>query len=82
MGLSIFYSGSLAYTALLPELITEVSDIAKTFGWKMNIFENEYPEKEFDYPGFDPENVYGLCVIPPGSEPVSRRSFESRSGNF
>jgi hypothetical protein len=70
MGLSIFYSGSLADPALLPELISEVSDIAKTFGWKVNIFDDEYPEKEFDNPGFNPDNVYGLCVIPPGSEPV------------
>ncbi len=82
MGLSIFYSGSLADPALLPELISEVSDIAESFGWKINIFEGGYPEKDFDTPGFDPDDVYGLCVIPPGSEPVSRRSFESRSGNF
>lgn len=70
MGLSIHYSGSLADPAMLPDLIMEVSDIAKTFGWKIRIFESDFPGKDYDKTGFDPKNVYGLCVVPPGSEPV------------
>jgi len=70
MGLSIHYSGSLANPAILPDMISEVSDIAKTFGWRFEIFDSEFPEQGFDNPGFNLETVYGLCVIPPESEPV------------
>jgi hypothetical protein len=70
MGLSIYYSGSLSDPVIFPVMISEVSDIAKTFGWKCEFFESEFPEKGFDSTGFNKEDVYGLCVIPPGSEPV------------
>lgn len=70
MGLSIFYSGSLANPAILPEMISEVSDIAGTFGWRIEIFENVFPGQVFDNKSYNPEFVYGLCIIPPGSEPV------------
>ncbi|KAF0202813.1 MAG: hypothetical protein FD170_1662 [Bacteroidetes bacterium] len=70
MGLSIHYSGSLSDPAILPDMISEVSDIAKTFGWRCEIFDSEFPEQGFDSSGFNMETVYGLCVIPPGSEPV------------
>jgi hypothetical protein len=70
MGLSIFYSGSLADPAFLTDMISEVSDIAKTFSWRYEVFDSKFPDQGFDSIGFNPETVYGLCVIPPESEPV------------
>lgn len=43
MGLSFHYSGSIAKPELLPELIEEVLDIAKIYGWKYSIYKTSFP---------------------------------------
>lgn len=70
MGLAIHYSGSFANQALLPEMISEVSEIAGVFGWKYTVFENEFPADVFGKESYNPLKIYGICVIPPESEPV------------
>lgn len=38
MGLSIHYSGYILEKEMLDSLIEEVSDVAKTLGWKYSFF--------------------------------------------
>jgi len=66
MGLCFHYKGSLRPEANLPELITEVKEIAIANKWDYFIFEPDFPEPDAHEEG----NLYGLCITPPGSEMV------------
>ena len=70
MGLSIHYQGNFKNAKLLPSMIEEVVDIAKTNGWEYFIFENEFPDSSFIKTP-EKENLYGICVSPPKCEMVS-----------
>jgi hypothetical protein len=70
MGLSIHYQGNLKNAKDLPSMIEEVVDIAKANHWEYFSFENEFPNNTFrSIP--EKENLYGICISPPGCEMVS-----------
>ncbi len=69
MGLSFHYKGRLINAAQLPQLVAEVEDICGIIGWKVNVFESEYPEGKFVSP-ID-KNEYGILFSPPNCDPVS-----------
>jgi hypothetical protein len=69
MGLSIHYSGSIANPESLPELISEIEDIAKVYDWPYKIFESKFPENQFGRETFL-DGIYGICFTPPGCESV------------
>ena len=70
MGLSIHYQGNFKNAKTLPLMIEEVVTIAKANCWDYFIFENEFPNKTFtSIP--EKENLYGICISPPGCEMVS-----------
>ncbi len=69
MGLSIHYNGCLAKAELLPALIEEVEEIARTMDWEYEIFERYYPKAGFKkFNG--QKSVYGLSFTPPQCETV------------
>jgi hypothetical protein len=70
MGLSFHYSGSIAKPGYLPELITEVLDIAKVFGWKYVVHEQQFPAEMFGLPNYN-NLIYGISFTPPNCETVS-----------
>ena len=70
MGLSIHYQGSFKNAKDLPLMIEEVVTIAKANNWDYFIFEDEFPNCDFT-PLPDKENLYGICISPPGCEMVS-----------
>jgi len=70
MGLSIHYNGRISDKQLLPEMIAELEEISKVHGWKCIIFERKFPE-EISSANEHDGKLYGLCFVPPGSEPVS-----------
>ncbi len=70
MGLSIHYQGNFKNAKTFPLMIEEVVTIAKANCWDYFIFENEFPNKTFtSIP--EKENLYGICISPPGCEMVS-----------
>ena len=69
MGLSIHYSGSIANPESLPELITEVQDIARIYDWPCVVYEREFPDNHFGGTTFT-NNIYGISFTPPGCESV------------
>ena len=68
MGLSFHYSGSIASPELLPELIEEVLDIARIYGWKNSIYETSFPNNSLS--GIDDYNdeIFGVSITPSGCE--------------
>src|SRR3990170_930519 len=69
MGLTFHYSGSFKKEASLPELISEVKDIAEINEWKYNIYKSQFNGIDFGKDTFD-NNLYGISFDPPQSEPV------------
>lgn len=69
MGLSIYYSGQFKKNASLKEMIDELEDISKIYGWEYHIFERKFPGTQ-DKTKHDGK-LYGICFTPPGSETVS-----------
>lgn len=70
MGLSIHYQGNFKTASRLSQMIEEVVDVAKANHWEYFVFENEFPQNIFSTTP-DKENLYGICVSPPGCEMVS-----------
>jgi hypothetical protein len=70
MGLSIHYSGKLKEATTLPNLIEEVKDIAKIYGWKYHIFEYNFPNDKFENKELF-KNIYGISFTPQGCETIS-----------
>lgn len=69
MGLSFHYSGRIANPESLPELIEEVEDIAKVYGWKYFVFNRQFPDNtimNFEYT----DSLYGICFTPTNCETV------------
>jgi len=70
MGLTIHYQGRIADKQKLPQLIEELEEISKVHGWKYHVFETTFPKG--DYPDdLNDGNLYGICLNPPGSEPLA-----------
>jgi hypothetical protein len=69
MGLSFHYSGVIANPQLLPELIEEVRDIAGTYNWKFNVFDQEFPDNCCGKDHYN-QNIYGISFTPPGCETI------------
>ena len=70
MGLTIHYSGRITNKQKLSLLIEELEEISIVHGWKYHIFETEFPTGHYPDEVHD-GNLYGICLIPPGSEPVT-----------
>ena len=78
MGLTIHYHGRINDKLKLPQLIEELEEIARVHNWEYQIFENEFPLKSISKgikkaatPTKFDGLLYGILLIPPGSEPVS-----------
>ncbi len=69
MGLSFHYKGRLKNAEKLPHLVAEVEDICGILGWKVTVFETQYPDNTFVSP--TDQNDYGILFSPPNCEPVS-----------
>jgi hypothetical protein len=69
MGLSIYYNGQFKKNSSLEEMIDELEDISKIYGWEYHIFERKFPAKP-DKTKHDGK-LYGICFTPPGSETVT-----------
>jgi hypothetical protein len=69
MGLSFHYSGNIVKPELLPELIDEVKEIVKVFGWKYTTFDQEFPEVSFLKTEYS-DKIFGICFTPPECETV------------
>jgi hypothetical protein len=71
MGLSFHYSGSIAKPELLPELIDEVLDIAKIYGWKYSIYQtfftNNFLSGVYEYS----DEIFGVSITPPECETIN-----------
>lgn len=81
MGLTIHYSGRIADTQKLPQLIEELEEISKVHGWDYHVFEREFPDMDsksirldnsltVDDEAFD-GNLYGIWFVPLNCDPVS-----------
>ena len=70
MGLSFHYSGSIANPELLPELIEEVLDIARIYGWKNSVYKTFFPNNSLS--GIDDysNEIFGVSIAPPGCETI------------
>jgi hypothetical protein len=67
MGLSIHYNGAIREKHLLPEMIVEIKEIADHYNWEYRVFEERFPDTEFN--AHDPDqDIYGIIVSPPNSE--------------
>ena len=70
MGITIHYQGRIADKKELPQLIEELEEISKVHKWKYQILETAFPEGDFSEDEHD-GLLYGICMIPPGSEMLS-----------
>jgi|WetSurMetagenome_2_1015567.scaffolds.fasta_scaffold135798_2 hypothetical protein len=68
MGLSIHYHGRFKPEASLTEMIDEVIEFAKVFKWDYQVFERNFRQKPF--PDNYDDNIFGIAIFPPDSEPV------------
>jgi hypothetical protein len=59
MGLSIHYSGSIKQHPRIDDLVDEVSDICKSFGWAYHLFDGNNADK-----------IKGICFSPQNCEPI------------
>jgi hypothetical protein len=69
MGLSIYYKGNLEKASDLPSMITELIDISKIEGWKYHVYEEKFENDVFSEI-IDTDNLYGISISAPKSEPV------------
>lgn len=70
MGLSFHYTGSIAEPELLPELVEEVLDIAKVYGWKNSIYETSFPNNCLSGVNEYSDKIFGVSITPPGCETI------------
>lgn len=68
MGLSIHYKGKLKSATELKSLIEEVKDAAKIENCDCFVFEEQFENNSFSEI-IDKENLFGLMITPPNSEP-------------
>jgi hypothetical protein len=71
MGLSFHYSGSIANPEFLPELIEEVLDIAKIYGWKNSIYKTSFPNNSLSGVDDYSDEIFGVSITPPGCETIN-----------
>jgi hypothetical protein len=69
MGLSFHYRGKIKLAASLPPMIEEIIDIAKINDWEYFVLDSEFPNNKLTEKP-DKENLYGICITPPGCEAV------------
>lgn len=69
MGLSLHYRGKLKNAPSLQSLIEEAVDFAKIEQWDFFVFEEQFKNDSFSE-SIDTENLYGVMLIPPKSEPL------------
>ncbi len=70
MGLSIHYNGSFNKKASLSNMIEEVKDVAKIYGWKYHIYEETF-NKQTTAEKQQNIDLYGISFTPPNSETIS-----------
>jgi hypothetical protein len=71
MGLSFHYSGSIARPELLPELIDEVLDITKIYGWKYSIYQTSFPNNSLSGVNEYNDEIFGVSFTPPECETIN-----------
>lgn len=71
MGLSFHYSGSIAKPELLPELIDEVLDIVKIYGWKYSIYQTFFPNNFLSGVYEYSDEIFGVSITPPECETIN-----------
>ena len=69
MGLSFHYKGALKKPQSLKKMIEEVADISQTNQWKINVFEENFPNDSFTIDSHN-DSIYGICFSPPNCEVV------------
>jgi hypothetical protein len=70
MGLTIHYRGKLKNANDLKSLIDDVKDVAIAERWDYFVFEDQFENNSFSEI-IDRENLYGIMITPPKSEPFS-----------
>lgn len=70
MGLTIHYKGKLKNVNDLKSLIEDVKDVAIAEKWDYFVFEDQFENNSFSEI-IDTENLYGIMITPPQSEPFS-----------
>lgn len=70
MGLTIHYNGKLKNANDLKSLIDNVKDVAIAEKWDYFVFEDQFENNSFSEI-IDRENLYGIMITPPKSEPFS-----------
>ena len=70
MGLTIYYKGKLKNVNDLKSLIDDVKDVAIAEKWDYFVFEDQFENNSFSEI-IDRENLYGIMITPPQSEPFS-----------
>jgi hypothetical protein len=70
MGLSFHYSGSIAEPKLLPELIEEVLDIAKIYGWESSTYKTSFSNCCLCGISEYSDEIFGVSITPPGCETI------------
>ena len=70
MGLTIHYNGKLKNANDLKSLIDDVKDVAIAEKWDYFVFEDQFENNSFSEI-IDRENIYGIMITPPKSEPFS-----------
>lgn len=70
MGLSFHYNGRIAKPEYLSELIAEVKDVAKVFGWDYVVHEQQFPKGLYGLVDYN-SSIYGISFTPPNCETVS-----------
>jgi hypothetical protein len=68
MGLTIHYKGKLKNAKDLKSLIDEIRDVAKAENWNYFVFEEQFENNAFSEI-INRENLYGIMITPPQSEP-------------
>lgn len=76
MGLTVHYNGKLKEASSLQKLIEEVIDIAKTEQWNYYVFDERFPNNSFSK-AINPDNLYGIMMTPPESEPLCLSFLEN-----
>jgi hypothetical protein len=68
MGLSLHYKGRLNRATDLASLLLEVKEIAIINNWKYHVFDEKFTNNRFSNT-IEIENLFGISINPPGSEP-------------
>lgn len=70
MGLTIYYKGKLKNANDLKSLIDDAKDVAIAEKWDYFVFEDQFENNSFSEI-IDRENLFGIMITPPKSEPFS-----------